>query len=350
MYRTHGNRETSQPHMYQQLLEKVNNLGAASNSSTTSDPIVTIHLQPDANPPVNPSSIDDPEKLFFCESQWKASRNRNRGVLGANNKPTFPFLVDYKGNHATAKTIRSNQPVSAPMPNTISNNLKGKADRKKYQGIKISNPLARLIGYTSGSKENTTPCETANTMSATVSESGPSTITLDNISEASNQHCSIIPLAKPLATCVILNGPTTLQVLAQSLTTPISQAANPSWMPITLVKPKLTKMIVDTPTSSLAGVSGGTAKPERKCTLPNPNTPMHFMKKPSRRNLCAHAYREEFDADGHTITCSEFKTYCEGLMKEVRRDWEEKGELIKAVNRMQAANVDEAPQASEEEE
>ncbi|KAF8833256.1 hypothetical protein BDN67DRAFT_1017768 [Paxillus ammoniavirescens] len=91
--------------MYEQLLEKVNNLGAASNSSTTSDPIVTVYLQPDAHPPVNPSSIEDPEKLFFRESQWKASRNRNRGVLGADNEPTFPFLVNYEGNHATAEMI-----------------------------------------------------------------------------------------------------------------------------------------------------------------------------------------------------------------------------------------------------
>ncbi|KAF8833255.1 hypothetical protein BDN67DRAFT_1017767 [Paxillus ammoniavirescens] len=158
-----------------------------------------------------------------------------------------------------------------------------KADRKKYQGIKISNPLAQLIGYTSGSKENTTPCGTADTTSATVSESGPSARTLDDISEASDQHRSIMPLAEPLAMRVVLNSPTTLQTLAQSLMILISQAANPTWMPIALVKPKLMKMIADTPMSSLAGVSGGTAKPKRKRTLPNPNAPMHFTKKPSRR-------------------------------------------------------------------
>ncbi|KIJ70646.1 hypothetical protein HYDPIDRAFT_23736 [Hydnomerulius pinastri MD-312] len=212
----------------------------------------------------------------------------NPAVIATKRPPSLMMLNPAILLKKSRLNLENSRPTSAPVFTTIAN--KGKAvavsaaDRGKFQGIKISNPLAQRT-TTTNSKENTAPrgISTNNVTSTSMTPVAATAIN-DNTSETSDGPPPLMPLAQLLATCAeVLNSPTTLQALTQSLAMPICQAANPTWMPTASIKPKLKKMNADTPAQSMAGVIGIAGKPKRKCAPANPNTSMHFMKKPNSR-------------------------------------------------------------------
>ncbi|KIJ06356.1 hypothetical protein PAXINDRAFT_20453 [Paxillus involutus ATCC 200175] len=93
--------------MYEQLLERVNTFGSQPVGGTT-DPIVATYLQPDTFPLVDPKTVDNPQSLFFLESDWKTVKNKKHGVLeqpSEYDSSPFPYLVSREGVCASNETV-----------------------------------------------------------------------------------------------------------------------------------------------------------------------------------------------------------------------------------------------------
>ncbi|KIJ11016.1 hypothetical protein PAXINDRAFT_101819 [Paxillus involutus ATCC 200175] len=87
--------------MYEQLLERVNTFGSQPVGGTT-DPIIAAYLQPDPFPLVDPKTVDNPQSLFFLESDWKTIKNKKPSEY---NSSPFPYLVSCEGVCASNETV-----------------------------------------------------------------------------------------------------------------------------------------------------------------------------------------------------------------------------------------------------